>query len=47
MSDMLRLVVEISNIQCPTLPVKSRLQIGDLDDKLKHVGHLVVAFMVA
>lgn len=39
MFDMLQLVVEIGKTQCTTQQVVSRLKVGDLADKLKHVGH--------
>ena len=44
MSDMLQLVVEIGNAQAMTLPVTRTLRVRNLDDKLKHVGHLVSRF---
>jgi hypothetical protein len=40
MSDMLQLVVEIVNSQCVTLLEYHWLNVGNLDDKLKHIGHL-------
>ena len=44
MSDMLQLVVEIGNTQAMILPRRT-LRVPNLDDKLKHVGHLVVQFL--
>jgi hypothetical protein len=40
MSDMLQLVVEIAITQAMILPVSRTLRAPNLDDKLKHVGHL-------
>jgi hypothetical protein len=42
MSDMLQLVVKIKNTQ-----FRSDLSAINLDDKLKHVGHLLDAFLSA
>jgi len=42
MSDMLQLVVENGDTQSTTLRLVSCLSVDDLDDKLKHVGHLIV-----
>ncbi len=44
MSDMLQLVVGIGNTQAMILPVMSHIRVPNLDDKLKHVGHLIVRF---
>jgi hypothetical protein len=38
MSDMLQLVVELRQRR-----VQSRFNVANLDDKLKHVGHLLTA----
>ncbi|MGH9967548.1 MAG: hypothetical protein ACREBG_06900 [Pyrinomonadaceae bacterium] len=47
MSDMLQLV-NMGNSQCATLRVIHCLSVANLDDKLKHVGHLfrVVSWIV-
>jgi len=44
MSDMLQLVVTIGITQAMILPVTYTLRVTNLDDKLKHVGHLVYVF---
>jgi hypothetical protein len=47
MSDMLQLVVKITYTQAGYYPLRRTLSVANLDDKLKHVGHLVGALLVA
>ena len=42
MSDMLQLVIMIPQTQALIVPVTSYMSVGNLGDKRKHVGHLVV-----
>ena len=46
MSDMLQLVAKITSIKC-NLPVTPKPTVGNLGDKLKHVGHLVEDWLEA